>query len=98
MDIPIPREPVTVSPWFTKFVECLFAGVAAVNGILMFLYLLPQSVQMKMGQVISLMFVGQFVLGLAAGFGFSFSWHKLESRRRINSGKLLICFFCDGRS
>ena len=88
MDIPISREPAPITPWFTKFVECFFGGVIAINGIFMFLYLLPQSVLMKTGFLMSILLPGQIILGIAAAFGFSFSWHKRESRRRINSGKL----------
>jgi len=81
MDIPIPREPVTVTPWFTKFVECFFAGVIAVNGVFMFLPLVGL-------RFVPALLFGQIILGIVAGIGFSFPWHKLESRRRINSGKL----------
>lgn len=88
MDIPIQREPEKVSPWFTKFVECFFAGVIAVNGTFLFLYLLPLGLLLKLQRVILLSFFGQFVLGIAAALVFSFPWHRRERRRRINSERV----------
>ncbi|HXB96311.1 MAG TPA: hypothetical protein VNU70_14165 [Puia sp.] len=81
MDIPIPRVPAVVTPWFTKFAECFFAGVLAVNGLFMLLFLLRLP-------IFGMMLPGQLLLGIAAGFGFSFSWHRRERKRRISSVKL----------
>ena len=88
MDIPVPRKPVVFTPWFTKFVECFFAGVIVINVLFIFLQLLPRSVLLKMsGLFVSLLFLSQFVLGVAAGLGFSLPWHKQERLGRIDSEK-----------
>jgi hypothetical protein len=88
MDTPVPSKPVTNTPWFTKFVECFFAGVIVINGLFIFLQVLPRSVLLKMGGLfVSLLFLGQFMLGFAAGLGFSFPWHKQERTGRIDSEK-----------
>ena len=57
MDIPVPRKPVVFTPWFTKFMECFFAGVIVINVLFIFLQLLPRSVLLKMsGLFVSLLF------------------------------------------
>jgi hypothetical protein len=91
MDIRINRPLQPHSTWFTKFVECFFAGVAPLNLFFLTFNLLPQAVLIRLGQpFIGTLFLGQFLLGLGFGIGYSIYWQRQESKARsghyIDSG------------
>jgi hypothetical protein len=85
MDIRINRPPQLHSTWFTKFIECFFTGVACLNVFLLTINLLPQAILVRLGQpFFGILFLGQFVLGLGFGIGYSIYWQRREGP--IDSG------------
>jgi hypothetical protein len=89
MDIPIPREPVVPSSWFTKFTECFFGGLIPGNILLLVASLFPQSTLIKLGPLLlAILLFGQLVTGITFGIGFSIPWHKRENRNHSSSEKI----------
>jgi hypothetical protein len=92
MDIRINRPPQLHSTWFTKFIECFFTGVACLNFLLLTINLLPQAILIRLGQpFFGILFLGQFLLGLGFGIGYSIYWQRREDRagsgHRIDSAR-----------
>ena len=86
MDIPIVGEPVLRTPWFNKFVECFFAGVASINTLFFFIQVLPRDLLMKLGPfVFTALLLGQFVIGIGFALVYAFYWHHKETRKWIGS-------------
>ena len=80
----IPLSPIRKTPWFPKFTECLFAAVALFNSI----FMVGAILQKFSGVVLSVFFLGQLVIGVLFGLGYSLFWHSRERRNAINSDRL----------
>jgi hypothetical protein len=76
-----------------KFVESLFAAIAILNVSAELLDLLPDKIQMKLGQnFFTYMLWGQALISLLFAIAYSVYWQRKEIKNRINSGKLHAWF------
>ncbi|HEY4108393.1 hypothetical protein [Puia sp.] len=86
-DSPLPIAPRT--PWFSKFTECLFAGVATLNISMSLIQLLPYTLPFSLGRYAFAVFLlGQIIIAPLFALVYSLIWQSREKRRAINSDRL----------
>ncbi len=74
---------------FLKLAECALAALAIVNTLAIVLELVPEKYFKNLSDAFWNWFlVGEVILGVVVGMGYSIYWHQKEKKATINSGKI----------
>lgn len=72
--------------WFFKFCECLLAGIAVLNSLLILTELLPSSFWEKYSFISDNILVGTVGIALLFSVVYSIGWHRQERTGTVQSG------------